>query len=83
MGWQGYDNEGCMPGDRERLLRLQEGARSRGQSSPSYTLAELNRLTEQWAIKRKILASERWLVICFLAWLANNSHRTEQRSDDR
>jgi hypothetical protein len=24
MGWQGYDNEGCMPGDRERVARMRD-----------------------------------------------------------
>lgn len=24
MGWQGYDNEGCMPGDRERFARIHD-----------------------------------------------------------
>lgn len=39
-------------------------------SSPSYTLADLERLAEQWAIEHRILATHRWMVSNLLAWLA-------------
>lgn len=71
MGWQGYDNEGCMPGDRERFSRLVERIRRRGQSSPqSYTLAQLERLAQDWASENEATNDARWIVSGLLAWLA-------------
>lgn len=39
-------------------------------SPPSYTLAELEELCNEWAIKQSATSAERWLVSCLLAWLA-------------
>lgn len=37
--------------------------------SPSYTLADLEQLTKQWATENNVLGTDQWLVSCWLAWL--------------
>lgn len=54
--------------DIERLIGKQQ--RDAPEQSPSYTLAELAKLAERWAIEDKILATDRWLVSSLIAWLA-------------
>lgn len=70
MGWQGYDNEGCMPGDRERLLRLRQGMRKR--SSPSYTLKEIEILAREYCDNKTTAArlDETLRLSLFIQWLA-------------
>lgn len=45
--------------------------------APTYTTAEIDELVEQWAIEQQILATDRWNVSRFLAWLA------KQERDDQ
>lgn len=49
-----------------------------GDVTPAYTIVELDELVEQWAIEQQILATDRWNVSRFLAWL----RRQEKEADD-
>lgn len=71
MGWQGYDNEGCMPGDRERFLRLQQGMRRIDKPSPpSYTLAEIEQLARTYTTEAANRTTDELVLSLFLTWLA-------------
>ena len=42
----------------------------------TYSIAELNSLLEQWAIDQHILATDKWRVDCFLAWIQKNERES-------